>query len=109
MACGCCLLQFVLLRPVASLLLVAPEVLWLSLLNATLCTAAPVLMVMMAVERIGAGAASQVGMVGPLSTLLMGAWLLDEPFTLWVVAGTALVIAGVYVFSRSAQPLKKQA
>ncbi len=107
-ACGCCLLQFVLLRPLSSALLVAPEVLWLSVLNATLCTAAPVLMVMMAVERIGASAASQVGMVGPLSTLLMGAWLLDEPFTLWVVAGTGLVIAGIYIFSRSARPLKKQ-
>ena len=102
-ACGCCLLQFVLLRPVSSALLLAPEVLWLSLLNATLCTAAPVLMVMMAVERIGASAASQVGMVGPLSTVLMAAWLLDEPFTLWVLGGTGLVIVGIYVFSRSAR------
>ena len=76
-ACGCCLLQFVLLRPLSAAWLVAPEVLWLSVLNATLCTAAPVLMVMMAVERIGASAAAQAGMVGPLSTLLMGAWLLD--------------------------------
>ena len=107
-ACGCCLLQFVLLRPVSAALLVAPEVIWLSVLNATLCTAAPVLMVMMAVERIGASAASQAGMVGPLSTLLMGAWLLDEPFTLWVVAGTALVIAGIFVFGRSTRPLKKR-
>ena len=107
-ACGCCLLQFLLLRPLSAALLVAPEVLWLSLLNATLCTAMPVLMVMMAVERIGASAAAQVGMVGPLSTLLMGAWLLDEPFTLWVVAGTGLVIAGIYVFSHSARSLKKQ-
>lgn len=106
-ACGCCLLQFVLLRPLSAALLVAPEVLWLSVLNATLCTAAPVLMVMMAVERIGASAASQVGMVGPLSTLLMGAWLLDEPFTLWVVAGTGLVILGIYVFGRSARRPRK--
>ena len=106
-ACLCCLLQFVLLRPMSAALLVAPEVLWLSMLNATLCTAVPVLMVMMAVERIGASAASQAGMVGPLSTLLMGAWLLDEPFTLWVVGGTALVIAGIYVFSRSTQSVKK--
>ena len=108
-ACGCCLLQFVLLRPLSAALWVAPEVLWLSLLNATLCTAAPVLMVMMAVERIGASAAAQVGMVGPLSTLVMGAWLLDEPFTLWVLAGTGLVIVGIWVFSRSARPVKPPA
>ena len=99
-ACGLCLLQFVLLRPLAALQ-VAPEVIWLSLLNATACTAVPVLLVMMAIERIGAGATAQAGMVGPLSTILMGIWLLDEPFTAWLVAGTALVLAGIFVFSRS--------
>ena len=81
----------------------APEVLWLSVLNAILCTAAPVLMVMMAIERIGAGMAAQAGMVGPLSTILMGIWILGEPFTLWLAAGTALVMLGIFVFTRSAR------
>ncbi|MFN7122193.1 MAG: DMT family transporter, partial [Hydrogenophaga sp.] len=49
-ACVLCLVQFVLLRPLSAAL-VAPEVIWLSVLNATLCTFAPVLMVMMAIER----------------------------------------------------------
>lgn len=101
-ACVLCLLQFALLRPLSAAL-VAPEVLWLSVLNALLCTAAPVLMVMMAIERIGASAASQVGMVGPMSTILMGVWLLGEPFTAWVAAGTVLVIAGIFVFTRPAR------
>jgi drug/metabolite transporter (DMT)-like permease len=101
-ACICCLVQFVLLRPLSAAQ-VAPQVLWLSVLNATLCTAAPVLMVMMAIERIGAGTAAQVGMVGPLSTILMGIWLLGEPFTLWIAAGTALVVAGIFVFTRAAR------
>ncbi len=73
---------------------------WLSVLNATLCTAAPVLMVMMAIERIGASLAAQTGMVGPMSTILMGVLILGEPFTAWVAAGTVLVIAGIFVFSR---------
>lgn len=101
-ACVLCLLQFALLRPLSAAL-VAPEVLWLSVLNALLCTAAPVLMVMMAIERIGASAASQVGMVGPMSTILMGVWLLGEPFTAWVAVGTVLVIAGIFVFTRPAR------
>jgi hypothetical protein len=71
-ACVLCILQFVLLRPMWRAFAVAPEVVWLSLLNATLCTAVPVLMVMMAIERIGAAVAAQTGMVGPLSTILMG-------------------------------------
>ncbi len=98
-ACVLCIAQFLLLRPISAAQ-VAPEVLWLSLLNATACTAVPVLLVMMAVERIGAGATAQVGMVGPLSTILLGVWLLGEPFTGWILAGTVLVLAGILVFSR---------
>jgi drug/metabolite transporter (DMT)-like permease len=99
-ACLLCIGQFVILRPMAAAL-VAPEVIWLSVLNATLCTAVPVLMVMMAIERIGAGLAAQTGMVGPMSTILMGVLLLGEPFTAWVAAGTVLVVAGIFVFTRS--------
>lgn len=97
-ACVLCIGQFVLLRPMSAAT-VAPEVIWLSILNATLCTAVPVLMVMMAIERIGAGLAAQTGMVGPMSTILMGVLLLGEPFTAWVAAGTALVVAGIFVFT----------
>ena len=97
-ACLLCIAQFVVLRPFSAAL-VAPEVVWLSLLNATACTAAPVLMVMMAIERIGASAAAQTGMVGPMSTILMGVLILGEPFTAWVAVGTVLVIAGIFVFT----------
>lgn len=100
-ACLLCLLQFALLRPLDTAFAVAPQVLWLSVLNATLCTAVPVLLVMMAIERIGSGLAAQTGMVGPMSTIVMGVFILGEPFTAWVAAGTALVIAGIYVFTRA--------
>ena len=99
-ACVLCIAQFVLLRPWRAAL-VAPEVIWLSLLNATLCTAVPVLMVMMAIERIGASLAAQAGMVGPMATILMSVVILGEPFTAWVAAGTLMVIAGLFVFSRN--------
>jgi drug/metabolite transporter (DMT)-like permease len=98
-ACLFCLLQFPLLRPMSAAA-VAPEVIWLSLLNATLCTAVPVLLVMMAIERLGATLTAQTGMIGPMSTILMGVLLLGEPFTVWVAAGTVLVIAGIFVFTR---------
>ncbi len=101
-ACVLCLLQFVLLRPFSAAL-VAPEVITLSLLNAALCTFAPVLMVMMAVERIGAGLAAQTGMIGPMSTIAMGVLILDEPFNAWIIAGTVLVVAGVFLVMRFGQ------
>ena len=99
-ACVLCILQFVVLRPLSAAI-VAPEVIWLSVLNATLCTFAPVVMVMMAIERIGAGLASQTGMIGPMSTIAMGVWLLDEPFNGWIMAGTALVVTGVFMVTRA--------
>jgi drug/metabolite transporter (DMT)-like permease len=102
-ACVLCIGQFLLLRPLSAAA-VAPEVIWLSVLNASACTVMPVLMVMMAIERLGASLASQAGMVGPMATIAMGALLLGEPFTVWVALGTALVIAGIYVFARAGRP-----
>ena len=95
-ACIICIAQFLILRPYSAMA-VAPQVLWLSALNATACTFAPVLMVMMAIERIGASATAQTGAIGPLSTILMAVLLLGEPFTVWEAAGTVLVLAGIWL------------
>jgi drug/metabolite transporter (DMT)-like permease len=83
-ACVLCIVQFALLRPAAGLLQLAPPVWWLSLLNALLCTFAPVLMVM----------------IGPLSTIALGVLILGEPFTPWVAAGTVLVLGGIWLLAR---------
>jgi drug/metabolite transporter (DMT)-like permease len=98
-ACGFCLLQFLLLKPMSAALVPAP-VLWMSLLNATACTVAPVLMVMMAIERIGAPLTAQIGMIGPLSTIGMGIVLLGEPFTPLLLLGTTLVMGGTWLLTR---------
>lgn len=98
-ACVLCIAQFFLLRPVSAMA-VAPEVIRLSVLNAVACTFCPVLLVMMAIERIGASMATQVGMFGPLSTILMGVLILGEPFTAWIAAGTVLVLAGIWLLAR---------
>ena len=98
-ACVLCILQFVLLRPLDAAL-VAPQVVWLSVLNALLCTFAPVLMVMLAIERVGATMTAQTGMIGPISTILMGVVILGEPFNAWIGAGTALVLVGVWLLAR---------
>ena len=99
-ACLLCIAQFLLLRPVSLLAQLPEPVLWLSVINGTVCTVAPVLLLMLAIERIGPVLTSQIGMVGPVSTVVLAVWLLDEPFTAWIAAGTALVIAGVAMLSR---------
>ncbi len=98
-ACVLCIGQFFVLRTPADMA-VAPEVVWLSLLNATLCTFLPVVLVMLAIERVGPPIASQVGIIGPLSTILLSVLLLGEPFTAWVAGGTALVLLGVWLLAR---------
>jgi drug/metabolite transporter (DMT)-like permease len=99
-ACLLCIVQFLLLRPLSAAD-VAPAVVWLSLLNAVVCTVAPIMMVMMAIERIGAPLTAQTGMVGPLSTISMGVLILGEPFTGWTVVGTAFVLAGIWLLARA--------
>jgi drug/metabolite transporter (DMT)-like permease len=103
-ACIICIAQFLVLRPLSAMSVPA-EVLWLSVLNATACTFAPVVMVMMAIERIGASLTAQAGTIGPLSTILMAVLLLGEPFTVGMAVGTALVLAGIWLLARSPTPV----
>ena len=95
----CCIVQFVVLRP-WSAADVPVDVLWLAVLNAFACTVAPVLMVMMAVERIGAALTAQAGMIGPMATVALGVMVLDEPLNVWIGLGTLLVLGGVFIVSK---------
>jgi drug/metabolite transporter (DMT)-like permease len=99
-ACAFCIAHFLVFNPLSAAQ-VAEPVLWLSVLNATACTVAPVWMVTMAIERIGSTLTAQAGMVGPLSTITMGVWFLGEPFTPMILLGTALVLAGVWLLAQA--------
>jgi drug/metabolite transporter (DMT)-like permease len=94
------LAHFTLLNPISSLI-VAPEVLWLSLVNGVLCTFAPVVLVMLAIERLGAPLASQCGMIGPVATVALGSVFLGEQFTASIAAGTCLVLAGIWLLAKA--------
>ncbi len=98
-ACVLAIGQFFLLRPLSSMA-VPDEVLYLALLNATACTVAPVLLIMLAIERIGASLTAQIGMVGPMSTVSLGVLVLGEPLNAWIGLGTLLVLGGVYLASK---------
>jgi drug/metabolite transporter (DMT)-like permease len=91
--------QFLLLRS-PSLLLQPAEVYGLSVINAVFCTVLPVFLTMMAIARVGAPVASLAGMAGPVSTLFLAAWLLQEPIAAIQLVGTTLVLAGIYLLSR---------
>jgi drug/metabolite transporter (DMT)-like permease len=94
-----CIVQFFALRP-AAMLIQPSAVYWWSLVNAIFCTVFPVFLTMFAVQRIGAATTSQAGMIGPVSTLFLGSLLLNEPITYWQLAGTVLVLTGMYLLSK---------
>ncbi|MNR90947.1 EamA-like transporter family protein [compost metagenome] len=94
-----CIVQFFILRP-ASMLVQPMAVYGLSMINGFFCTVMPVFLTMIAVDRIGAATASQAGMIGPVSILFLAALILDEPITGIQLAGTALVLCGIYLLSK---------
>lgn len=102
-AAGFCILHFLLVRPWHSLFELPPGIYTLSLLNGTLCTVLPVLATMMAVQRLGSALASQLGMIGPVSTIVLSLLLLGEPMGVWQIAGTVLVLIGVFTVTRPRQ------
>ena len=95
---GFCLIHYLALHPLSALAQSQP-VLQLSLLNALMCTVAPVFLTMFAISRIGAARASQLSMLGPVSLLFLGHWLLDERISLVQIIGTAVVLVGIAVLT----------
>jgi drug/metabolite transporter (DMT)-like permease len=103
-----CIAQFLLVNPLGSLAQPAP-VYWLSAANAVFSTVIPVFATMLAVARIGAGNAALAATVGPVATILLGVLFLGEAISGWQLAGTALVLAGVFVLSRKGAPRARTA
>ena len=98
-ACVLCIVQFLLLRPVETL--VQPwQVYALSLLMAVFSTVAPVWLVSEAIRRLGAGPVSLTGTLGPVITIFLGWLILGEALGGWQLAGAALVILGVTIMAR---------
>ena len=84
-----------------------PQIYWYSLLNASLCTVIPMLLIMIAINRIGSPLVAQAGILGPVSTIFMGYFILSEPITWTQIAGMSLVIAAMWLLVRNDAPTKK--
>ncbi|MEO8567051.1 MAG: DMT family transporter [Betaproteobacteria bacterium] len=81
-------------RPVTALLMPA-RIHLLSLTMAVFSTVLPTYLIAEAIKRIGANRTSLLGSMGPLFTIWLGSWLLDEPVHAIQLVGAALVLAGV--------------
>ena len=65
-------------------------------------TVLPVFWQSAAIRRIGSAHAVMIGTLGPVLTIFLGGWLLEEPLSLTQMAGVGLVLAGVWQVSRRA-------
>jgi drug/metabolite transporter (DMT)-like permease len=72
----------------------------LSLVNAVFCTVIPVFLTMLAIERCGASITSQTGIIGPMITISLGVWLLDEKFTIYHTIGTIGVVLSMILLTK---------
>jgi drug/metabolite transporter (DMT)-like permease len=101
-ACVFAVLQFVLLRPVASLAAQPWQVQALSAAMAVFSTVLPVWLLSEAIRQLGAGPAAMIGSLGPVVTLFLAWLVLGEPLGTLQLLGAALVIGGVRLVAVSA-------
>jgi drug/metabolite transporter (DMT)-like permease len=99
-ASAACVLQFLVMRPLSALELPL-RVYELSIAMAIFSTVLPVFLLSFAIKRIGSGSASLIGTVGPVSTIYMAYLFLGESIGVLQIAGSALVLGGVVIVSRS--------
>ena len=81
---------------------------WLGLTIAVFSTLLPSFFMNIAIGRLGAQRVAMLGMVGPIATIFVAIWVLDEPFGIWDGVGTAVTFAGIalYMKSNKAKPRK---
>ncbi|MGJ7902466.1 DMT family transporter [Lysobacter sp. 1R34A] len=94
------LIHYLIARDPGGLLGLPWQVYGLATANAVFCTFLPVTFTMAAVARLGAGTAAQFSVIGPVSLVFLGAWVLGEAITAIQLVGTAVVLGGVVLLSR---------
>ena len=78
--------------------------LWLLLALVLPATVLPMLAMAEGVRRLGAPRASVVATIGPPTTILLGAWLLDERLRPAQWVGVALIVAGILTLELARRP-----
>jgi drug/metabolite transporter (DMT)-like permease len=86
-----------------SLLHYKPTVYVYSVAMALISTVIPSYMVVQGIKRIGSDNAAIVGSIGPVSTLLMAYFFLNENISVFQIIGTAMILTGVLLISGQKQ------
>jgi drug/metabolite transporter (DMT)-like permease len=102
----CVIVHFLFTHPVGDLAITGNGFL-LMLAIGTVATVLPAYCISGAIGLIGPERTAIIGNVSPLVTVGLAISVLGEPFTLWHAVGTALVLGGVFIFTRKEKPKVK--
>jgi drug/metabolite transporter (DMT)-like permease len=100
-ACLLALAQFVIVRPLATIVAQPWQVQVLSVAMAVFSTVLPVWFVTVAMRQLGAGPTAMIGSLGPVITLLLAWAVLGEPLGALQLLGAALVMYGVRIVAKT--------
>lgn len=95
----CVILHFLVTRDVSILWTLSDRVYILGLLMAIVSTVIPTFFLTQGIKRIGSAQSAILGTLGPVSTIILGYFFLDEKIGLVEVFGTLLILAGVVIVS----------
>jgi drug/metabolite transporter (DMT)-like permease len=70
-----------------------------SIIMAVFCTVIPSFLVSEGIQRVGSGNAAIIGSIGPMATIFMATYFLNETFNNWQIAGTLFILVGVLMIS----------
>jgi drug/metabolite transporter (DMT)-like permease len=96
------ILHFLLTHPIGALA-INGQGLWLMLAIGLVSTVAPAYCISAGIGLIGPERTAIIGNISPIVTVSLAVSVLGEAFTPWHAAGTAMVLAGVWLFSRKAK------
>lgn len=92
---------FLLSQPLTSLFNLPAKVYWLTFAMAVISTVLPTYMVAYGIKKIGSSDAAVVNSIGPVSTIVQAYFILGENIGMYQIAGTLLVITGVWMIGRN--------
>jgi drug/metabolite transporter (DMT)-like permease len=79
---------------------VSPPILWIGFAMAMIATVIPSLTLAQAIKILGTEKSSIIATLGPVFTIALANYLLNEPFTIRQAIGTIFIITGVFIVSK---------
>lgn len=102
----CVIVHFLLTHPIGDLAITGNGFL-LMLAIGTVATVLPAYCISGGIALIGPERTAIIGNISPVVTVVLAVGVLGEAFTIWHAIGTALVLGGVFIFTRKEKPQVK--